>query len=267
MKLLFLIFSFSLSTAIAQVNSTPLEIGETLAFRSEILQEERILNIYLPYGYHPDSTKTYPVIYLLDGTIDEDFLHISGLVQFASYPWINMLPETIVVGIANIDRKRDFTFPTTITQDKVDFPTTGESEKFIQFLEKEVRPLIDSTYATSGTNTLIGQSLGGLLATEILFKNTDLFDRYVIVSPSLWWDNQSLLALETNLKFADKWIFVGVGKEGKIMERDARALHKKITKAHPKNTNIYFEFFKDCDHADVLHLAAYKAFEHSRPTE
>jgi len=168
-------------------------IGETITFKSGILNENRKLNIYLPLGYKKDSLKTYPVIYLLDGSVDEDFIHISGLVQFGSFSWIHMVPESIVVGIANIDRKKDFTFPTTNKKDKIDFPTTGDSEKFIDFLEKEVQPFIEKSYKTSSIKTLIGQSLGGLLATEILFKKPNLFDNYIIASPSLWWDDESLL--------------------------------------------------------------------------
>lgn len=81
-------------------------IGETLRFQSSILAEERVLNIYLPLYYEEDSLKNYPVIYLLDGSADEDFIHIAGLIQFGSFPWINLIPESIVVGIANVDRKR-----------------------------------------------------------------------------------------------------------------------------------------------------------------
>ncbi len=55
---------------------------------------------------------------------------------------IRILPPSIVVGISNVDRKRDFTLPTTIQKDKEDFPTTGESAKFISFIEKELQPYI-----------------------------------------------------------------------------------------------------------------------------
>lgn len=254
-------------TGHSQITQDSLVVGERITMQSTVLNEERVLNVYLPYGYSPDSSKTYPVIYLLDGSIYEDFQHISGLVQFASYSWIAMIPETIVVGISNVDRKRDFTYPTTIAQDKMDFPTTGGSEKFMTFLESELRPMIDSTYATNGENSLMGQSLGGLLAAEILFKKTDLFDRYFIISPSLWWDNESLLELETNTKFADKWVYVAVGKEGKIMERDAKSLYKKVSKSGIDMENVHFEFFKEQDHGDVLHMAIYKAFEHLKPEE
>lgn len=141
---------------------------------SNELGENRTLNIYLPAGYSKDSTATYPVIYLLDGSADEDFIHIAGLVQFANFPWVNLLPKSIVVGIANVDRRRDFTYPTTLEKDRKEYPTTGHSEKFIRFLEKELQPYIQKKYSSNPQKMIVGQSLGGLLATEILFKKPTL---------------------------------------------------------------------------------------------
>jgi len=241
--------------------TTPLSIGEKIEFQSEILNENRLLNIYLPNGYSKDSLKTYPIIYLLDGSIDEDFIHILGLVQFGSFSWIDMIPESIVVGISNIDRKRDFTYPTNNKKDKKDFPTTGKSEDFISFIEKEVQPFIETKYKTGSIKTLIGQSLGGLLATEILFKKPELFDNYIIASPSLWWDDESLLKYTPTLYTSKKSIFISVGKEGQVMERTAKELYDKLELLKNANTNLYFEFFEKQNHGDALHLAVYNAFE------
>src|SRR5690606_8834222 len=99
-------------------------------------KEDRLLNIYLPNGY--DKEKVYPVIYLLDGSADEDFLHIVGLVQFFNLQL--KMPDCIVVGIANVDRKRDFTFKTDLEDLKTAYPTTGGSASFIGFIEKELQP-------------------------------------------------------------------------------------------------------------------------------
>ncbi|MBO6879635.1 alpha/beta hydrolase-fold protein [Winogradskyella sp.] len=239
----------------------PLVIGETVTFHSSVLDENRKLNVYLPQNYVADSTKTYPVIYLLDGALEEDFIHIAGIVQFGSFSWINMVPESIVVGIANVDRKRDFTFPTTIAQDKKDFPTSGKSEDFINFIEKDLQPFIQEHYRTKDATTIIGQSLGGLLVTEILYKKPELFDNYIIVSPSLWWDDQSLLQLEPKAYPTKKQIYVAVGKEGEIMERDAKSLYQNLEANKKENTTVYFQFLEAQDHGDALHLAVYGAFE------
>jgi len=226
-----------------------LVIGEVIEFQSRILKEDRTLNIYLPNGYSKDSIKVYPVIYLLDGSIDEDFIHVAGLVQFGSFPWINMIPESIVVGISNVDRRRDFTFPTNNKEDRKDFPTAGGSE------------IIDDQYHTNSVKTVIGQSLGGLLATEILLKKPALFDHYIIVSPSLWWDDESLLQYKPMRYVNKKSIYVAVGKEGEVMERTAKALYRKLTLHQTINTKVFFGFFEKRDHGDALHLAVYDAFE------
>ena len=135
-----------------------LVLGKTYKIQSKILKEDRKLNIYTPDGYHPDSSKTYPVIYLLDGSANEDFVHIVGIVQFLNM--IDAMPKSIVIGIANVDRKRDFTFPTTIKKDKEDFPTTGGSANFINFLAKEVQPFVGQNLRQMLLKLLLGNLLG-----------------------------------------------------------------------------------------------------------
>lgn len=239
----------------------PLIIGEGISIGSEILGENRLLNIHLPNGYSEDSGRTYPVIYLLDGSFDDDFLHIVGLVQFGSFSWINMLPESIVVGISNVDRKRDFTYPSKNKRDKEELPTSGESEKFISFIENELQPFINLNYKTDSFKTIIGQSLGGLLATEILFKKPGLFDNYIIVSPSLWWDDESLLKSKALEYKSKKSIYIAVGKEGEVMERASKELYNKLNLEKLENTKLYFDFFEEQTHGNVLHVAVYAAFK------
>ena len=242
------------------MNTEVLSIGEKVNLYSQVLKENRVLNIYLPHTYDTDSLKKYPIIYLLDGSMDEDFIHISGLVQFGSFSWINMLPESIVVGIANVDRKRDFTYPTNIERDLKDFPTNGHSAEFIQFLGEELQPFIEKKYRHSEDRTIIGQSLGGLLASEILLIQPSLFNNYIIISPSLWWDDESLLQLENPELSEVNAIYIGVGKEGAIMERVAKELENKLRSAITPDTKLIFNFFPDQDHGDALHLATYDAF-------
>lgn len=250
-------FLFAQTPEIA--NTSPFSIGEKVELFSESLQENRILNICLPQGYDPDSALTYPVIYLLDGSTHEDFIHIAGLVQFCSYPWINHLPPTIVVGIENVDRKRDFTYPSDIAEYQEYVPTAGGSAAFIRFLDKEVKPLINKRYPTTGQSMLIGQSLGGLLAAEILVRHPAMFDSYVIVSPSLWWDEESLLAETAAAIPSPIRVFIAVAEEGRLMRRVAHELYKQ-TKNRNNISEIHFEFVKDHNHADILHLAVYEAF-------
>jgi predicted alpha/beta superfamily hydrolase len=256
--------------------SKPFVLGVIDEIQSKELNEKRTLNIYLPEGYNPAEATKYPVIYLLDGSADEDFIHISGLVQFNSFEWINQVPKSIVVGIATVDRKRDFTFPTTIENDKTRFPTTGHSDQFIAFIEKELQPFIEKKYKTTESKMIIGQSLGGLLGTEILLKKPSLFNKYVIVSPSLWWNNGSLLDLDAEIlkeNFKPQTeIYIAVGKEGltpteipRVMEVDANLLADKIKESKSKNVKIYFDYFPEENHGSILHTAVSNSFKFFYP--
>ena len=270
LSILYLIFCTTLSFAQSST-AKPFVLGVIDEIQSELLAEKRVLNIYLPEGYSKNDTLKYPVIYLLDGSADEDFIHVVGLVQFNTFPWINRIPKSIVVGIANIDRRRDFTYPTTLEEDKKRYKTAGKSEKFIAFLEKELQPYIERNYKTSNSKTIVGQSLGGLLATEILLKKPTLFNRYIIISPSLWWDNLSLLKQSSLLleeSFKQKTdVYIGVGKEGlapsdipHVMEVDAHLLVERIQSTKSKNVTLYFDYLPQEDHSTVTHQAIFNAF-------
>ena len=260
-----LIYSFLMSLALqSQTDSKqPLTIGETITFKSKILSEERVLNIYLPEGYKPQDTLKYPVIYVLDGSINEDFLHVVGLTQFFNLQYT--MPNTIVVGIANVDRKRDFTFPTTDKALKRDYPTTGGSTKFIEFLDREVLAYMSKNYNVNGTKMLIGQSLGGLLATEILLKRMELFTHYFIISPSLWWDNETLLqdakAYITAQKDRNVYVYVSVGKEGEVMESEATKLSQLLKTSNKKKLKTDFKFLPEENHASILHQSLNEGFK------
>ncbi|MFC0779837.1 alpha/beta hydrolase [Flavobacterium sp. HJSW_4] len=279
-----LAFSFFFFTAaFSQKNKTkttetskPFVLGVIDEIQSKELNETRILNIYLPEGYNPAEATKYPVIYLLDGSADEDFIHISGLVQFNSFEWINQVPKSIVIGIATVDRKRDFTSPTTIEKDKTRFPTTGHSDQFIAFIEKELQPFIEKRYKTNESKTIIGQSLGGLLGTEILLKKPFLFNKYVIASPSLWWNNGSLLNLDSEMlkeNFNQQTeIYIAVGKEGlapteipHVMEVDANLLAEKLKESKSKNVKVFFDYFPEENHGSILHTAVGNSFKFFYP--
>lgn len=275
MKYIFLaLFVLSYSCSFCQTTTNqpgkPLVIGEVDEIQSAILSEKRILNIYLPEGYSSKDTTAYPVVYLLDGGLDEDFLHIAGLYQFNSFSWIGRVAPSIIVGIVNTDRKRDMTFPTNDTAERRRYSTAGHSDRFINFIEKEVKPFIEKKFSVINSSTLIGESLGGLLAAEILLKKPNLFNNYIIISPSLWWSNGSLLqqstaALQNTLRVKTK-VYIGVGKEGltpgdrpRVMEDDADSLAAKIKGANNGNLNVFFDYLPQENHATIMHQAVFNA--------
>lgn len=222
----------------------------------------REINVCTPTGYSADSTAEYPVMYLLDGSRDEDLLHVAGLFQFMDM--MDMLPPHIVAGIANVNRRHDFTHPSTHEEDLKLIPDAGGSGAFIRFLRNEAQPIVSNAYKTNGHRTLIGQSLGGLLATQILLENPGLFHRYIIVSPSLWWANGELLASAAQKLKA--WpqgprptrVYIAVGNEGPRMEKDAAKLAHILRAAHITGLHISFMRFPKESHGTILHNALYQ---------
>ena len=263
-------FLYLASAALAQSTTSngsedarPFVFGAVQQLRSTVLGQDRTLNIYLPDGYAKDSSDTYPVIYVLDGSANEDFPHIAGLAQFMNM--YTLLPKSIVVGIANVDRGHDFTHATSADSDKVWVPTNGGSAAFMDFLEKEVVPFVDARYRTSKPRTIIGQSLGGLLATEILFKKPELFDNYVIVSPSLWWDNGSLAARAEAWAKANgalpKRVFLAMAKDDDWSRPQVDSVMTAFKEFAKPPFTWWYVPFPDETHATILHRSVYRAFE------
>ena len=281
LKIIFPVIFFSNSVFSQQQHATetskPFVLGSIVESQSKVLGEKRVLNVYLPEGYDQGDTIKYPVVYLLDGSADEDFIHTVGLFQFNTFSWIDRVPKSIVVGIATVDRRRDFTFPSTIESEKKNYPTTGHSDKFISFLENELKPFINSRYKTNLSAMLIGQSLGGLLATEVLLKKPELFNKYLIISPSIWWDNGSLLnqpiqKIEQLDQRTD--VYVAVGKEGltpseqpRVMEVDANLLVEKLKGSKNNNVEIIFDYLPDEDHATISHQAIFNGLRMLYPAK
>lgn len=209
MKNLIFLFLLSISSlsAIAQ-SENKIVIGTIDSIHSKILGEQRKIWIYIPEGGPGGiySKQRYPVVYLLDG--DAHFYSVVGMIQQLSQVNGNTIcPEMIVVGIPNTDRTRDLT-PTHINSDlpmmdSASSVTSGGGEKFISFIEKELIPHIDSLYPTEPYRMLIGHSFGGLTVINTIVHHTNLFNSYVAIDPSMWWDKYRLLK-ESKIALATK---------------------------------------------------------------
>jgi uncharacterized protein len=193
-------------------------IGKKDHIYSNILKENREIWVHLPQSMNGSvfSTSRYPVIYLLDG--DGHFSSVTGLVEQLTETNGNMLfPEMIVVGITNTDRMRDLT-PThtqlNFSGDSSQPSTSGGGEEFISFIEKELIPHIDSLYPTAPYRVFIGHSLGGLTVMNTLIHHPQIFNSYLAIDPSMWWDRQSLLKQTGSIlmqnNFKGKTLFLGV---------------------------------------------------------
>jgi predicted alpha/beta superfamily hydrolase len=202
--LLLTLLIHSLTPGFAQVQQGAITIGKVDSITSTILGEKRKFWVHVPNdnatGLYAD--RSYPVVYVLDGP---QFFHsVTGLLHHMSISNNNSVcPPMIVVAISNTDRSRDLT-PTRMeslhyADDRLT-KTSGGGEHFIAFLEKELKPYIESHYPVAPYSMLVGHSLGGLFAIHTFFHHADLFNSYVAIDPSLWWDNQSLLLYADTLE-------------------------------------------------------------------
>jgi uncharacterized protein len=172
-------------------------IGRIDSLYSHVLSEERKIWVYVPdTGNSIYSPRKYPVVYLLDG--DAHFSSVVGMIQqLSSVNGNDIFPEMIIVGIPNTDRTRDLT-PTHVAHsiyinDSSQLATSGGGENFMSFIQNELIPHIDSLYPTASYRMLIGHSFGGLTAVNTLIHHTGLFNSYIAIDPSMWWDEQKLL--------------------------------------------------------------------------
>ena len=187
--------------ATAKAQNNPFVVGNIEQFHSKILGEQRTLFVHVPRG---GKNQKYPVLYLLDGG---GFFPLAVSILKLDD---GLLPKMIVVGVANRQhRTRDLT-PGAYR----DLRGSGGGEKFTQFIEKELIPYIDGKYATRAYRTLVGYSLGGLLAANTLVNHTNLFDNYILIDPSLRRDKalqrKLFKGLKTRGKYAGKSAFLAI---------------------------------------------------------
>jgi predicted alpha/beta superfamily hydrolase len=250
-KLALLMLAAAITFAAEAQNDNKIVIGKIDSVYSKILNEQRKVWIYTPAmtsGDH-DSSRRYPVLYLLDG--DAHFLSVAGLVQQLSQANGNTVyPEMIVVGIPNTDRTRDLT-PTHVTNDlpamdSNSSATSGGGENFVAFMEKELMPHIDSAYPTAPYKVLVGHSFGGLMVMDVLTNHTRLFNAYIAIDPSMWYDHQRFLAATkkelTEKNYDGIRLYVGIANtmpEGMTLEQ-----MKKDTSSDTRHIRSIFELDK-----------------------
>lgn len=167
---------------------TPITIGETrlVTFAGD---DQRQVNVYLPEGY-AQGNKRYPVLYLIDGGLSQDFLHIAGTSALGEV-WGRSEP-VIVVGIESKDRRAELIGSLGTAAQHKQYPTAGQSAAFRAFLRDTIKPLIAANYRTNGDDGVIGESLAGLFIVETWLREPGLFHRYAAIDASLWWDDGAL---------------------------------------------------------------------------
>ena len=218
--LFIILFQLSLNAQLAEKieltnDNQLLGLGTQYILKSEILQEDRPIIISLPIGYESNDAN-YPVLYLLDGLVN--IKHQVGTVELLTESGI--IPPMIIVAIESLDRSRDLT-PSNAGQDvyggtgDAGIPQSGGAPKFLQFLDEELIPYVESNFRTHPYRILEGHSFGGLFSTYTLMEKPEIFDAYIIQSPALWWNKEEMTEkakefFKSNSNL-DKSIYFGIG--------------------------------------------------------
>ena len=247
--------------AAAQASAAPLCIGQTFTLASAVLGETRRLNVYLPPAYAASDTLRLPVLYMPDGGLQEDFLHVAGLVQVLTGN--GTMRPFILVGIENTERRRDLTGPTINAEDRKIAPRVGGSAAFRQFLRTELLPAIRQRYRTTAETTIVGESLAGLFVVETLLREPDLFSTYVAFDPSLWWNNGELAnqAGEQLRAYAGpaRALYVAFSRDA-LGSGPVRHFAAALRHAPTAGLAWHYQALPDETHATIYHPAALRAF-------
>ncbi len=264
-----LILCFKGISQFNQNDEKQIVIGKVDSLYSEILHEQREIWIHKPEDF--DNTKQYPVIYVLDGS--QNFYAITGMLK-QLLPW--QIPNSIIVGIINTNRTRDFT-PTNVPfQRGHESETSGGASNFIKFIDEELKPFINNKYPTENNSTIIGHSTGGLFVLYSFLYHENSFDNYLAIDPSLWWDKENLIketqALLNKGNRKEKSLYVAVANSiGNGM--DTTKVRKDLTEPtegiranlkfhdllvkNKKELNFKWEYFKNEDHGSIVIPAQY----------
>jgi uncharacterized protein len=245
---------------------TPIVVGSAYRFHSAVLNDNLTINVLLPAGYSVSDQK-FPVLYLLDGGAEEDFVHIAGLAQIS--PAYGLTEPFILVGIAGRDRKHDLTPPSTIPADLRAIANPGGSLIYRQFLNDELRPWVNGQFRTNGKTVLMGESLAGQFVVETFLKAPSSFDDYVAVSPSLWWNGGSLAKSSSSdlakHNYSGRRIWLASANEAAEMPEMGRAIDQLVSALKSCRADcpawVYRPFPAET-HASIYHPAAMQAIRY-----
>lgn len=247
----------------AQNQASPVVIGETVQLQSNILKESRSLLISKPAGYD-DGTDRYPVLYLLDG--ETHFHYTSGIVNFLSKD--DRIPPMLVVGVTSggmEHRTHDLTPLSTDEMDNRFSPGNGGAEAFLSFIADELIPFVDRTYRTRPYRLLVGHSFGGLFAVYALSARPKLFNAYIAADPSLYWNNEAVVAQAESFLSATKDLQADLNitvSGGSDELPDAiRSLTSALGAKCPAGFRWKFDWMQQEDHLSIPLPSIYRGLE------
>lgn len=254
-------------TAQANGEAKPISFGQQHMVDSKIYGQQREVNVYIPnlpdWGAQVFDSPL-PVLYLIDGGTDQDFFHIAGLAQL---PLVNAERQPmIVVGIKTHNRRSEISYQATDPRYQTEFAEwqTANGDDFRRHIETEVMPLIEAKYET-GRKVLMGESLAGLFVMEVFLRNPNMFDDYVSISPSLWWDDRFLAKSADSMlkehKQSDRRLYITMADEGGTMQKGLDELLLALQQVAPKGLKVnYVDRRQEDKHSTIYHHSARDAF-------
>jgi predicted alpha/beta superfamily hydrolase len=240
----------------------PVVIGEKFQIESKVLAETRTYVIHTPPLYK-NGKDAYPVLVLQDA--ENNFAYTSAAVDMLSGN--GRIPAMIVVGIYNTDRTRDMT-PSKPATSFGGTPWTGSAggaDKFLSFIADELLPSVDRNYRTRPYRVLVGHSLGGLFAVYALLNRPEVFKGYLIISPSLWWDDQVLVKAAQPFFAAHKDLradlYMTMGSEGDAMLGGAWKLSAVLEESKLADLRWQFKRSPEEDHGTIPYMSTYEGLQ------
>ena len=251
--------------------STQIVIGEVDSLYSYVLGEQREIWVHLPDNM--ESGDRYPVIYLLGST--SNFYAVVGMLKLLTR-W-NM-PESILIGIiAGENGLRDQT-PTNVPVDRgQNSESSGGASDFAKFINEELQPYINGKYPTEDMTTIVGHSIGGLFVVYAYVHHPGVFDNYLAIEPSLWWDQELLVsesaAVLSTGDYGNESLYVAVANSVGIDTVAVRDHTSEETEQLRANLNFHdvlvknknrleyeWEYFGNDDHSSLIVPALYNGF-------
>lgn len=165
---------------------------DSFTVHSKAVGEPRRINVYTPPAYKSSASAKFPVLYMPDGGIDEDFPHVVNTVD--SLIRLKKIRPVIIVGVPNTERRRDLTGPTSVASDSAIAKRLGGSTVFRKFLRDELFPAVNARYRTTDERSIVGESLAGFFVLETFLLDPTLFTHYIALDGSLWWNKGALVA-------------------------------------------------------------------------
>lgn len=232
------------------------------------------LLIATPPNYQT-SGKKYPVVYMLDA--DYSFALTRNVVRH--FVERGKLPEMILVAIAypgaaddmeiyRRNRKRDYTPSLTPISTATPAPATeaqqGGAVRFRNFIADEVMAYVANKFPVSADRTFIGHSYGGLFGAYVLLTEPELFTRYVLISPSLWWDNRMIFRLEQKAGSraiagnTERHVFLAIGaletrdEMGAPMVDQLKQFYGELRARREPGLQIDMRVYPDESHASIF---------------